>query len=219
MKVALRWITPEADAEIAYMARVSNPNAKENDPAEKLIKYLLDHHHVSPFEMACMCVSIETTRDIARQILRHRSIHFQEFSQRYAVAAEEAEYAEARLQDRKNRQNSIWTNDPNIQEEWLLLQETSWECDYERYKEALDLGIAKELARKLLPEGLVKTKLYAQATIRDWLFYVGIRQGPETQLEHQQIAFRIGLLLEELVPNTANAAIAANIIRPFSLND
>lgn len=217
MKVSLRWITPDADYQVAYMARVSNPQAKENDPASKLIKYLIDHKHWSPFEMVCMCVEVETTRDIARQMLRH-DFHFQEFSQRYAVAEEEAEFAEARLQDRKNRQNSIWTNDPDIQDQWLTLQTASWECDYERYKEALDLGIAKELARKLLPEGLTKTRLYMQGTLRNWLHYVGIRQQAETQMEHRQIAFKIGLLIEELCPDIAKAAIEVGVIMSFDFN-
>lgn len=219
MKVSLKWITPDADKMIAHMARVSNPSAQEGDPAEKLIKYLLDHKHWSPFEMACMCVEIETTRDIARQILRHRSAHFQEFSQRYSVAVEEAEFAKARLQDRKNRQSSIPVTDPELEEFWLNIQTASWECDYQRYEEALDKGIAKELARKLLPEGLTKTRLYMQCTIRDWLHYVSIRQGPETQMEHRQIAYRVGLLLEENCPMVATAAIASNLIFGFGLND
>lgn len=219
MKVELRWITPDADKEIAYMARVSNPNAKPDDPAAKLIRYLIDHKHWSPFEMACMCVEIETTRDISRQILRHRSAHFQEFSQRYSEAPEEAEFAETRIQDRKNRQSSHYVNDPNLDEAWMLLQTASWECDYERYKEALDLGIAKELSRKLLPEGLTRTRMFMQATIRDWLHYVGIRQGPETQMEHRQIAFRVGLLLEQQCPAIAEAAIESGLFRPFAFND
>lgn len=203
---------------IGHMARVSNPNATPDDPSAKLIKYLIDHKHWSPFEMASMCVEIETTRDIGRQVLRHRSLHHQEFSQRYSEAPEEAEFAQARLQDRKNRQNSFVTTDKDIQEAWYLLQTAAWECDYERYKEALDLGIAKELARKLLPEGLTRTHMYSSATIRDWLHYVSIRQGPETQLEHRQIAYRVGLLLEENCPVVAEAAIQANLIFSFALD-
>lgn len=219
LKTSLRWITPNTDKEIAYIARVSNPLATEDDPPEKLIQYLMDHKHWSPFEMACMCVEIETTRDIARQILRHRAFHFQEFSQRYSVVPETPEFAEARLQDKKNRQNSIFTSDAVINQKWLSLQKMVWECCWNAYKAALFLGVAKELARKLLPEGLSKTRMYMQGTIRDWLHYVSIRQGPETQLEHQQIAYRIGLLLEEECPIVANAAISANLIFAFGLND
>lgn len=219
MKVNLRWITPKADEEIGYMARVSNPDAKPDDPVTKLIKYLLNHKHFSPFEMACMCVEIETTRDIARQILRHRSFHFQEFSQRYSEAPEEPQYADTRLQDKKNRQNSIFTTDKLITQEWARIQNTVWNICWFWYQSALKLGIAKELARKLLPEGLTRTRMYMQGTIRDWLFYVGIRQGPETQLEHRQIAYRIGLLLEQNCPSIADAAIEANIFRPFCVND
>lgn len=202
------------------MARVSNPNAKPGDPAVKLIHYLLDHKHVSPFEMACMCVEIETTRDIARQILRHRSFHFQEFSQRYSEAPEEPEYVETpRTQDFKNRQNSILSFDPKLTKQWMDLQGVIWSTCWTAYQAALAIGVAKELARKLLPEGLVRTRMYMQGTLRDWIHYIGIRQGPETQLEHRQIAYAIGLLFEENCPDVASAAIAANIIRPFCLND
>lgn len=170
--------------------------------------------------MACMCVEIETTRDIARQILRHRSFHFQEFSQRYSEVPEEPQFTEgARLQDKKNRQNSTPISDVVINQKWLTLQKMVWECCWNAYKAALFLGIAKELARKLLPEGLSRTRMYMQGTIRDWLHYVSIRQGPETQLEHRQIAYRVGLLLEENCPVVAEAAIQANLIFGFGLND
>lgn len=219
MKVSLKWITPEADKEVAHMARVSNPNAKPGDPAVKLIHYLLDHKHYSPFEMACMCVEIETTRDIARQILRHRSAHFQEFSQRYSEAPEEPEYVTTpRTQDLKNRQNSTLSFDPKFTKQWIDLQNLVWSTCWAAYQAALAVGVAKELARKLLPEGLVRTRMYMQCTLRDWIHYIGIRQGPETQLEHRQIAFAIGRILEENCPDIANAAIAANIMRSFSPN-
>jgi thymidylate synthase (FAD) len=197
---------------IAHMARVSNPNATPDDPAEKLIKYLIDHKHWSPFEMACMCVEIETTRDIARQILRHRAFHFQEFSQRYAVVAEEPTFSEARLQDKKNRQNSIHSDDPVIQQKWLTLQKMVWECCWHAYKSALFLGVAKELARKLLPEGLSKTHMYMQGTIRDWLHYVTIRTGPETQLEHRMIAFEVENILASACPLVYKAACKAGLL-------
>lgn len=220
MKTSLNWITPDTDKRIGHMARVSNPDAKPDDPIEKLIKYLIDHKHWSPFEMACMCVEIETTRDIARQILRHRSFHFQEFSQRYSEVPEEPMYAErARLQDKKNRQNSLINHNEKLQRKWLSLQKKVWTVCWAAYQTALFLGIAKELARKLLPEGLSRTRMYMQGTIRDWLHYVSIRQGPETQLEHRQIAYRVGLLLEENCPVVANTAIQANLIFGFGLND
>lgn len=220
MKVNLKWITPNADKMIAHMARVSNPNASEGDPADKLIAYLLAHKHFSPFEMACVCIEIHTTRDIARQILRHRSFHFQEFSQRYAVADQEPEISPfARLQDKKNRQNSIPVDDDILNAYWVDIQNKVWAVCWAAYKACLAMGIAKELARKLLPEGLTHTHMYMQGTIRDWLHYVDIRQGPETQLEHQQIAYRCGLILEENCPDIASAAIAANIMRPFGFND
>lgn len=219
MKVSLNWITPDPDSVVGYIARVSNPNAKPEDSTTRLIKYLIQHNHWSPFEMACMCVEIDTTRDIGRQILRHRAFHFQEFSQRYAKAAEVAEFAEARLQDHKNRQNSIFSLDEDINKKWKSLQVEAWEVDYAIYNEALELGIAKELARKLLPEGLTRTKMYMQGTLRDWIHYVSIRQGPETQLEHRQVAYAIGRILEEQCPDIARAAIDLNLFRPFAFND
>jgi thymidylate synthase (FAD) len=144
--------------------------------------------------------------------LRHRAFHFQEFSQRYAVGTEEAEYAEARLQDRKNRQNSIRTNDPALQEYWQDLQTQSWECDYERYQDALDKGIAKELARKLLPEGLTQARLYMQGTIRDWIHYLSVRTGNGTQLEHALVAWEIYEIFASECPTVAEAAQHAGVI-------
>lgn len=219
-KVNLNWITPKADQNLAYMARVSNPKATPDDPSEKLIKYLIDHKHWSPFEMVCLCVEIETTRDIARQILRHRSFHFQELSQRYSEVSEEPEISPfVRLQDKKNRQSSTYADDKIADAYWHDQQEEVWDKAYKNYELALGYGMAKELARKLLPEGLTKTHMYMQGTLRDWIHYVGIRQGPETQLEHQQIAYAIGLILEQECPEIASAAISANIMRPFCVND
>lgn len=209
----LVWQTPDIDNMIGYMARVSNPKAKPDDPSEKLIGYLIKHKHWSPFEMANVCVEINTTRDIARQILRH-DFHFQEFSQRYSEAPEEAVFAEARLQDRKNRQNSLKTDDEDIQEAWFNLQTASWENDYSRYKEALELGIAKELARKLLPEGLTKTKMYMNGTLRDWIHYLGVRTSVETQLEHREVANQILNVLEDTCPTVIQSARQAGIIEP-----
>lgn len=212
LAASLRWITPNADEEIGYIARVSNPKAQPDDPVERLIKYLVLHKHWSPFEMACACVEIITTRDIARQILRHRSFHFQEFSQRYSEVLEEPVFSEARLQDTKNRQNSIVVEDEALSKEWTLLQNTVWDFCWNVYQLALKLGIAKELARKVLPEGLTRTKMYMQGTIRDWLFYLSIRMGPETQYEHRVVAREIGRLLKSHCPITFQAAAQAGII-------
>ena len=202
MSATLDWATPDIDSRIAYMARVSNPNAKPDDPYEKLIEYLLDHKHFSPFEMCNICINIETTRDIGRQLLRHRSLHFQEFSQRYSEIPHDPIYAEARLQDHKNRQNSILTDDLLLQKTWAGIQKASWECDLDRYKEALKLGIAKELARKLLPEGLTKTHMFVSGTVRDWFHYLCVRTGPETQLEHRELANEILKICLEVAPAT-----------------
>lgn len=211
METSLKWITPEADKEVGHMARVSNPDANLDDPVVKLIKYLISHKHWSPFEMACLCVYIETTRDIARQILRHRAFHFQEFSQRYSEAPEDPEFSEARLQDKKNRQNSIKTEDTMIRAEWASIQNKVWDFCWFFYQAALKVGIAKELARKLLPEGLVKTRMYMQGTLRDWLFYASVRAGPETQKEHRDIAWAILALLSEHCPTVFQAADEAGM--------
>lgn len=163
--------------------------------------------------MTCMCVEIHTTRDIARQILRHRSFHFQEFSQRYSIVPEEPELADARLQDHKNRQNSIHVEDEFISKEWSKIQNLVWDWCWTGYKAALSLGIAKELARKLLPEGLTQTRMYMQGTLRDWLHYVSIRAGTETQLEHREVANAIICLMDEQVPVIMTAARNAGVIQ------
>lgn len=212
MAVNLQWVTPEADQRIGYMARVSNPEAKPDDPVEKLIKYLINHKHWSPFEMANACIEINTTRDIARQILRHRSFHFQEFSQRYSEVAEKPIFAEARLQDHKNRQNSIATDDVAISRQWAMIQQQTWNFCWTMYKMALKLGIAKELARKLLPEGLTRTRMYMNGTIRDWLHYLSVRLGPETQLEHRHVAQQVLVVLEGCCPIVISAARQAGLI-------
>jgi len=160
-----------------------------------------------------MCVEIYTTRDIARQILRHRSFHFQEFSQRYSVVPEEPEYASARLQDTKNRQNSIPAEDQTISKEWAFAQNIVWDFCWTWYTFALKLGIAKELARKLLPEGLTRTRMYMQGTIRDWLHYVAIRAGTETQLEHREVANAIIELMDEQIPVIMTAARNAGVVQ------
>ena len=213
-EVKLQWVTPDADKMIGYMARVSNIKATPDDPAEKLIAYLIKHKHWSPFEMANACVEINTTRDIARQIIRHRSLHFQEFSQRYSEAPEEPEYSGARLQDHKNRQNSIPVEDSELIKAWLNVQQTVWSFCWMAYQGALKLGIAKELARKVLPEGLTRSRMYANGTIRDWLHYLSVRLGPETQLEHREVAQQILTVLEDACPTIFKAARQAGVIAP-----
>ena len=199
--VNLVWVTPEAEERIAYMARVSNPENQNNqDTAPKLLKYLMKHQHWSPFEMVNVCMEIETTRDIARQILRHRSFSFQEFSQRYASVSG-FEYSEPRLQDNKNRQNSIETDDIHLLYKWERLQETVIERSKMVYDWAIDLGIAKEVARKVLPEGLTKSKMYMNGTLRSWIHYTELRCGVETQKEHREVALKCQEILKGLFPN------------------
>lgn len=174
---------------VAYTARVSNPaNQNNNQTAAKLIKYLLKHRHVSPFEMVHATMEIKTTRDIARQILRHRSFSFQEFSQRYAEATEFINNREARLQDLKNRQNSIEINDVNLQEQWNMLQQTVVLNSKQVYDWALNNGIAKEQARAVLPEGLTESTMYMSGNLRSWIHYIDVRIDPATQKEHRLIA-------------------------------
>jgi len=201
----LIWITPNADKLIAYMARVSNLNANVDDDSSKLIAYLIKHKHWSPFEMCNMCVEIETTRDITRQILRHRSFHFQEFSQRYAEIDQGTIFSNPRLQDYENRQNSIETFDEDIYEFWHNLQKDIWNSAYSAYKQAINEGIAKEVARKLLPEGMTKSKLYMNGTVRDWIHYINVRTDDSTQLEHRHVAENIKDIFNENLPQVAKA--------------
>jgi thymidylate synthase (FAD) len=205
-QVNLVWVTPEAEKLIAYMARVSNPKNQDNEAtAPKLLKYLLKNKHFSPFEMVNVCVEIETTRDIARQILRHRSFTFQELSQRYAVSEGFIQNSQARLQDTKNRQNSLYTDDISIQN-WFegaqrrLVNEAKF-----LYSAALDKGIAKECARVFLPEGLTMSKMYMQGTLRSWLHYVDIRTDAATQKEHRDVALQCAKILEEHFPSVMEA--------------
>ena len=186
---------------VAYCARVSNPgNQLNTETSEKLIRYLIKHEHWSPLEMVSACLEIETTRDIARQILRHRSFSFQEFSQRYAVADLGWEFKEARLQDTKNRQNSIEINDPGLQMNWETQQDYVIAAAEKTYRWALEKGIAKEQARAVLPEGLTVSRLYMQGTLRSWLHYIELRSGPETQKEHRQIAKACSVALQSIFP-------------------
>ena len=183
---------------VAYCARVSNPsNQDNNDTAEKLVRYLIKHQHWSPLEMVNVCLEIETTRDIARQILRHRSFSFQEFSQRYAVADLGFEPKEARTQDNKNRQNSIETNDVDLQSAWNLQQQNVIDQAKKAYNWAIDNGIAKEQARSVLPEGMTMSRIYMNGTLRSWMHYIDTRMGNGTQLEHMKIAKECKRVLEE----------------------
>ena len=186
---------------VAYCARVSNPaNQTNTDTSEKLIRYLIKHQHWSPLEMVSACLEIETTRDIARQILRHRSFSFQEFSQRYAVADLGFEFKEARLQDTKNRQNSIEIEDTRLQLNWETQQDYVVAAAQKTYRWALEHGIAKEQARAVLPEGLTVSRLYMQGTLRSWLHYIELRSGPETQKEHREVAEACAGALESIFP-------------------
>ena len=186
---------------VAYCARISNPGNQYNmETSEKLLRYLLKHKHFSPFEMASVCLSIETTRDIARQILRHRSFSFQEFSQRYAVADLGFEFKETRLQDTKNRQNSLTVEDPELDKWWQAQQGFVATHINMIYNKAIDLGIAKEQARAILPEGITTSRLYMQGTLRSWLHYIELRSGPETQKEHRQVAKACAGALESIFP-------------------
>jgi len=189
---------------IAFCAKVSNPAAQINTAtSERLIKYLIKHAHWSPLEMVNATLEIETTRDIAHQIVRHRSFAFQEFSQRYADPAEQGdmfEYSEARLQDTKNRQNSISTDDRDLQLWWDMQQKHVAEVAKTIYENAIEKGIAKEQARKVLPEGLTKTRLYMNGTIRSWIHYIDLRSANGTQKEHMEIAVQCAKVIAEIFP-------------------
>ena len=199
-KVTLVHSTPDGDELIAYMARVSNPTNQANPNSSKLIKYLITHKHWSPFEMVNMCVEINTTRSISAQLLRHRSFSFQEFSQRYADVEELdlPQTPELRLQDSKNRQNSI-TSDKIDQLTWDSAIKLNYFHSYTLYKNLLKAGIAKECAREVLPMG-TPTKLYMNGTLRSWIHYCDLRCGNGTQKEHRAIALDIKQLIKQNYP-------------------
>jgi len=179
------------DEFIAYVARVSNPSNQNNTlTSHKLLKYLAKHQHWSPFEMVHICMEINTTRDIARQILRHRSFSFQEFSQRYADPTQDMGFVtrEARLQDTKNRQNSIETDDEKLASDWKEYQEFLLQHSEQVYKWAINNGIAKEQARAVLPEGLILSRMYMAGSLRSWIHYAQVRTDVSTQKEHREIA-------------------------------
>jgi len=188
---------------IAFCARVSNPsNQLNSETSEKLIKYLIKNHHWSPLEMVNVCLEIETTRDIARQILRHRSFSFQEFSQRYANPTEDLDFVirETRLQDTKNRQNSIENIDLKLEKEWKARQTKVIKEAINNYKWAIENGIAKEQARVVLPEGNTVSRLYMNGTLRSWIHYIQLRASHGTQKEHIEIAKACALVITKIFP-------------------
>ena len=186
---------------VAFCARVSNPSNQNNKTTNsKLIHYLIANQHWSPLEMVSICLEIETTRDIARQILRHRSFSFQEFSQRYAVADLGFQNKEARIQDTKNRQNSIEIDNESLQKEWDEKQNSVNNDCLEAYKWALENGIAKEQARAVLPEGTTVSKLYMSGTLRSWVHYIQLRSGNGTQKEHREVAIACAKAIEPIFP-------------------
>lgn len=187
---------------VAYCARVSNPgNQANHETAPRLLNYLTRNHHWSPFEMAHAVIEITTTRDIARQILRHRSFSFQEFSQRYAEVDAEPIMRETRLQDTKNRQNSIETYDIELNAKWQQLQANVAKLTQQTYQWAIDVGIAKEVARSVLPEGMTPSRLYMAGSVRSWIHYIQLRAGNGTQKEHREIAIMCRLALLHVMPS------------------
>ena len=192
---------------VAFCARVSNPSNQLNtETSEKLIKYLIKNAHWSPLEMVSACLEIETTRDIARQILRHRSFSFQEFSQRYANPVKDLEFVtrEARLQDLKNRQNSIENDDEEISNMWIEKQEHLINEARETYNWAIENGIAKEQARAVLPEGNTVSRMYMNGTLRSWIHYIELRSGHGTQKEHMEIAVACAEVITKIFPMSKN---------------
>ena len=203
-----------ADAQelIAYCARVSNPsNQLNSETSEKLIRYLVRHAHWSPLEMVSACVEITTTRDIARQILRHRSFSFQEFSQRYADPTKDLKFVtrEARLQDPKNRQNSVEVEDQLLQNEWYRAQQRVIYAAQREYEWAIANGIAKEQARAVLPEGLIESRLYMNGTLRSWIHFIELRSANGTQKEHQLVALACAKAIAAIFPMT-ESLVATN---------
>jgi thymidylate synthase (FAD) len=186
---------------IAFCARVSNPSNQTNtDTSEKLLRYLIKNKHWSPFEMVSICLEIETTRDIARQILRHRSFSFQEFSQRYAIADLGFNIREARLQDTTNRQNSIESKDIGLSLNWETQQDYVLHAATKAYRWAIENGIAKEQARAVLPEGITVSRMYMNGTLRSWLHYIELRSANGTQKEHREVAVECAKVISKVFP-------------------
>jgi thymidylate synthase (FAD) len=200
---------------VAFCARVSNPaNQMNSETSEKLVKYLIKHAHWSPLEMVNVCMEIDTTRDIAHQIVRHRSFAFQEFSQRYADPKEMGDdifvIRKARLQDTKNRQNSVVTDDTQLHVAWEQHQRNVWHTAMKAYNWAIENGIAKEQARAVLPEGNTKTRLYMNGTLRSWVHYIELRGANGTQKEHMEIAWECAKVIAEVFPLAAELTDAGN---------
>jgi len=195
----------DAQELVAYCARVSNPSNQLNtETSERLIKYLIKHQHWSPLEMASACMEIITTRDIARQILRHRSFSFQEFSQRYADPTKDLNFVtrEARLQDPTNRQNSVEVEDHLLQNDWYRAQQRVIYAAKREYEWAIENGIAKEQARAVLPEGLIESRLYMNGTLRSWIHFIELRSANGTQKEHQEVAIACAEAISKIFPLT-----------------
>jgi len=212
--VKLIWVTPNADEMIAQMARVSNPNKEqEHETAPRLINYMIRNKHWSPFDMADICVEIKTTRDIGRQILRHSSFKFQEFSQRYADVGllNDAPVREARMQHPTNRQSSIPCTDVMIEKWWIEVQKAMTLKTMDCYNSALELGIAKEVARAILPEGLTPTRMYMKGTLRSWIHFCEVRRHPSTQKETRDIADQCWAIMEQECPMIAQAVSISNL--------
>ena len=205
--VKIVWATPEIDKVLGYITRVSNPANQANEKVDGLLRYCMTHGHVSPFEMANVCLELNTTRDIGRQVLRHRSFSFQEFSGRYQDMSllDKAEIRETRLQDTKNRQNSLETDDVALKDWWHKAQSDIQTICYEFYEDALDKGIAKEQARAILPEGLTNSRMYMNGTLRSWIFYLKQRLDPTTQKEHRVLAQQVLEELRKVAPITMSA--------------
>lgn len=207
--MSVKLISPIGEVDllqdIAYMARVSNPANQNNEKtSEKLVKYLIKHKHWSPFEMASITMEINTTRDIAHQIVRHRSFAFQEFSQRYAAPSDLDEYPwelrDTRMQDESNRQNSVETEDALLHQHWVQQQKRIIDTARGAYQWAIENGIAKEQARAVLPEGLTRTRLYMHGTVRSWIHYIDVRTTPGTQKEHMDIARQCAYAINPVFP-------------------
>jgi thymidylate synthase (FAD) len=205
--VKMIWSTPDIDNVLAYIARVSNPDNQDNPNIKGLLTYMMTHGHVSPFEMANVCLELNTTRDIGRQVLRHKSLNFQEFSGRYQdmTKLDNAPLRECRLQDTKNRQNSVLTEDADYTSWWEEAQRVVRFHAQGLYDEALSLGIAKEQARALLPEGLTMSRMYANGNLRSWIFYLKQRLDPTTQKEHRELAQQVLAELRLVAPVTMEA--------------
>lgn len=209
--IRLVWATPEVDQHLGYIARVSNPENQSNPDVARLLRYMAEHGHVSPFEMAAACLEINTTRDIGRQILRHRSFSFQEFSQRYASASALGDWCvlrECRLQDRKNRQSSFECADDELADWWSAAQSKLLMDAKYVYEQALARGVAKEQARAVLPEGMTKTRMYMTGSMRSWGHYLTQRLDLSTQKEHRQVAQAVAQVLQQVAPVTMAAVLS-----------